>query len=139
LFDGLFLQRNGVDIEPGLFVKVSGNRLPDNPEHTLHLGASYTWDVPFGALTGRWDYYWQSTSYLTIFNRRHTSTGDWDQHNASLVYETLDGRWSVRGWIRNIENDVHILGGYRQQASQEFTVTEPRAYGVSVRYSFGAL
>ncbi len=137
LFDGLFLQQNGVEILPGIPVDVAGNRIPDTPEHTLHSGISYTWDVPFGAVTARWDYYWQSSSYLTIFNRRHESTGEWEQHDASLIYESLDARWSVRAWIRNIGNEAHILGGYRGQVNQDFSVTEPRAYGVSVRYSFG--
>jgi len=138
-FDGLFLLMNGVDLQAGIPVAVSGNRIPEAPEHTLHLGTSYTWDVPAGALTLRWDYYVQSNSYLTIFNRSVESTGRWDQHNASLIYESGDGRWSVRAWVRNIENDVHILGGYRGQAHQDFSVTEPRAYGASLRYNFGAI
>ena len=123
--------------EPGVTpVPVSGNTIPDTPEHTVHLGASYTWDVPAGALTARWDYYWQSESYLTIFNRSAETIDAWDQHNLSLIYETGDGRWSARAWVRNIENDVHILGGYRQHAQQDFSVSEPRAFGVSVRFNF---
>jgi iron complex outermembrane receptor protein len=39
-------------------VEASGNRLPESPEHTVHVAASYTWDVFAGALTARWDYYW---------------------------------------------------------------------------------
>ena len=138
-FDGLFLLANGVDIEPGIFEPVSGNQIPDNPEHTVHAAASYTWDVLGGALTARWDYYWQSKIYLTIFNRSFESQPSWDQNNAALIYESGDGRWSARAWVHNIEDDVHVLGGYRQQSQQDFSVTDPRTYGFSLRYNFGAL
>ena len=137
-FDERFL-RDNIELLPGIPEPVSGNRIPDTPEHTLHLGASYTWDVLGGALTARWDYYWQSDSYLTLFNRRVEKIGDWDQHNATLIYESGDGRWSARAWVRNIEDDVHILGGYRQQLNQDFSVTEPRAWGASLRWNFGSL
>jgi outer membrane receptor protein involved in Fe transport len=138
-FDGAFLAAVGVELQPGIAVDVSGNQIPDTPEHTLHLGASYTWDFAAGGLTARWDYYWQSRTYLTIFNRSVESNGSWDQHNASLIYESGDGRWSLQAWVRNLENDVHILGGYRQHSQQDFSVTEPRAWGASLRYNFGIL
>jgi iron complex outermembrane receptor protein len=138
-FDGLFLLANGVELQPGISIAVANNQIPDTPEHTLHIGASYTWNVLAGALTARWDYYWQSTTYLTLLNRSIDSIGSWDQHTASLIFESGDGRWSVRTWVRNIENDVHILGGYRQQSAVDFSVTEPRAWGASVRYNFGIL
>ncbi len=138
-FDGAFLAAVGVELQPGVPVDISGNQIPDTPEHTLHLGASYTWDVSGGALTARWDYYWQSRTYLTIFNRRTESQPDWDQHNASLIFESGDGRWSLRAWVRNIENDVHILGGYRVHSQQDFSVSEPRAWGASLRWNFGAI
>lgn len=138
-FDGLFLLQNGVDIAPGIEIPINGNRIPDSPEHTLHVGASYSWDVPYGMLTARWDYYYQSNSYLTVFNRSTESTGSWDQHNLSVMYEAVDGRWSLQGWVRNIGDDVNILGGYRAQGAQVFAVTEPRTWGVSLRFNFGAL
>ena len=120
-------------------MEISGNRIPETPEQTLHLGASYTWDVAGGQLTARWDYYWQDSSFLSIFNRPSHKISDWDQHNASLIYESGGGRWAVRAWVKNIENDVHITGGIRAQFAQDFGVTEPRAWGASVRYNFGSL
>ena len=75
---------------------------------------------------------------MTVFNRPSHRIDSWDQHNAMLVFESRDGRWSFRAWIRNIENDVHITGGHRS-VGQSFAVSEPRAYGASVRYNFGAI
>ena len=82
---------------------------------------------------------WQDESYLTIFNKRSDQIASWDQHNATLVFESGNGRWSARAWIRNIEDDTHITGGLRGPPNQDFAVTEPRTYGASFRFSFGAL
>ena len=138
-FDGALLAAVGVDIQPGVPIEISDNRIPETPEHKISLAASYTWDAFGGALTARWDYYWQDASYLTIFNKRSDQIASWDQHNATLVFESGNGRWSARAWIRNIEDDTHITGGLRGPPNQDFSVTEPRTYGASFRYNFGAL
>lgn len=134
-----FLTAFGVETLPWILVDVSGNRIPEAPEHTLHLAASYTWDLAGGALTARWDYYWQDDAFLTVFNRPSHRIHSWDQHNATLVFESGSGRWSARAWIKNIENDVHITGGLRTAFTDAFAATDPRAFGASVRWNFGAL
>ncbi len=138
-FDGALLAAVGVDTQLGVPIEISGNDIPETPEHTISLAASYTWDVFGGALTARWDYYWQNKNYLTIFNKRSHQIASWDQHNATLVFESGNGRWSARAWIRNIEDDTHITGGLRGPPNQDFAVTEPRTYGASFRFNFGAL
>jgi hypothetical protein len=75
---------------------------------------------------------------MTIYNRSSHRIDSWDQHNAMLVFESGDGRWTVRGWVRNIEDDVHITGGQRSRF-QNFSASEPRAYGASLRYNFGVM
>jgi outer membrane receptor protein involved in Fe transport len=138
IFSPEFLNAFGVETLPWILKDVSGNRIPEAPEHTLHLAGSYTWDVAGGALTARWDYYWQGDAYLTVFNRASHRIPSWDQHNATLVYEHGSGRWSARAWIKNIENDVHITGGLRTAFTDAFAVSHPRAAGASFRYNFGA-
>jgi len=136
---GGFLAANGADVRIGIPTTVAGNRIPEAPEHNVHIGLAYTWDVAGGALTARWDYYWQDHSYMTIFNRPWTRIDSWDQHNATLIYESGDGRWSARAWIKNIEDDLHITGGNRAPTFEYFGVSDPRAWGASLRWNFGAL
>ena len=83
---------------------LDGNSLPNSPEHTLRLGLAYTWQVPAlaGAITARWDYYWQSDSYAREFNSIGDEIDSWDQHNATLIYESSNGRWMAKAWVRNI-------------------------------------
>ncbi len=75
---------------------------------------------------------------MTIYNRPSHKIDSWDQHNATLIYEAGGGRWSARAWIKNIENEIHITGGHRSNV-QAFAVSDPRAYGASLRYNFGTL
>ena len=114
--------------------------MPNSPKHTAILGAAYTWTIPHGNLTARWDYYWQSKSYAREFNSRGDEIDSWDQHNASVIFESTDGQWSARAWIRNIEDSDNVTGHHlandRSANFRNYFLTEPRIYGASVRYSF---
>ena len=134
-----FLDANGVETLNAIPFDLAGNRIPDTPEHTLHLAASYTWDFVGGALTARWDYYWQDEVLLEVFNHSAFRVDSWDQHNATLVFEAGSGRWSARAWIVNIEDEVHLTGGRRTTLNTAAGATEPRTYGASLRYNLGLL
>ncbi len=141
-FSRSFLQNAGVETSDGIPTQLDGNSLPNSPENTIHLGVAYTWpiDMIAGSLTARWDYYWQDDMYAREFNTVGDQIDAWDQHNASLIYESNNGQWTVRAWIRNIEDEDNITGKYLTSDTSGFFrnyfLTEPRVYGASVRYSF---
>ena len=126
------------------YTRLDGNSLPNAPEHTVHVGLAYTWSIGAiaGSLTARYDYYWQADSYAREFNTVGDEIDSWDQHNASLIYESDDGRWSGRAWIRNIGDDDNITGHYVTSDTsgyyRNYQITEPRIFGASVRFNFGA-
>ncbi len=140
-----FLNALGVETLDGLPVDLDGNQLPNSPEHTLRLGLAYTWQVAAiaGSLTARWDYYWQGDSYAREFNSVGDEIDSWDQHNASLIYESGDGRWTVKAWVRNIADDDNVTGKYLTSDTSGFFrnyfLTEPRLFGASFRFNFGNL
>ena len=131
-----------VETSDGLPVNLDGNSLPNSPENTVHLGLAYTWEVGViaGSLTARWDYYWQSKSFAREFNTPGDEIDSWDQHNASLIYESNDGHWVVKAWVRNLQDEDNVTGKYLTSDTSGFYrnyfLTEPRIYGASVRYSF---
>ena len=133
----------GVQVSDGLEQDLSGNALPNSPEHTLNIGAAYAWDIAAlrGRLIARVDWYWQGDMYAREFNTAGDEIDSWDQWNASLIYESNDGHWSARAWIRNIEDDDNITGHYLTSDTSGFFrnyfLTEPRIFGVSFRYSMG--
>ncbi len=116
--------------------------MPNSPEQTVHVGLAYTWPIDFiaGSLTARWDYYWQSDSYAREFNTPGDKIDSWDQHNASLIYESNDGHWMAKAWVRNLQDEDNVTGKYLTSDTSGFYrnyfLTDPRLYGVSLRYSF---
>ena len=142
-FSRNFLNGMGVETADGIPVNLDGNALPNTPEHTVRLGLAYTWPISAlrGSVTARWDYYWQGDSYAREFNTIGDEIDSWDQHNASLIYESNDGRWMLKAWMRNIADDDNVTGKYLTSDTSGFYrnyfLTEPRIYGASVRFNFG--
>lgn len=137
-----FLEASGVAVSSGIPADLHGNSLPNAPEHSVHLGIAYTWSPPIGALTARWDYYWQDASYAREFNRPGDQIDSWDQQNASLIFEPRRGHWQLRAWVRNLTNEENVTGqfltGDTSGLFRNYFLTEPRIYGGSVRYTFGS-
>lgn len=141
-FDRPYLERNGIPTANGVPVDLDGNSLPIGPPHQIGLGVAYTWFLPVGALTARWDFYWQDRMYARHFERPGDEIDSWTQHNASLRLESPTGRWSVTGWVRNIENEDNVTGHYVEEpvsgAFRNYFLTEPRVYGATLKVSLGA-
>ncbi len=139
-----FLAAIGVETTEGIPVDLNGNSLPNAPENTIHLGAAYTWpiDAIAGDLTLRWDYYWQDDSYAREFNTKGDEIDSWDQHNFALFYRSHNQKWEGKIWIRNIQNEDNVTGHYLTSDTsgyyRNYFLTEPRIYGISVKYAFGA-
>ncbi len=133
----------GIPYQEGIAADLDGNSLPNAPEHTIKLGLAYTWpiDAISGELTLRYDYYWQDDSYAREFNTRGDRISSWDQHNAALMYASTDGKWNARLWVRNLQDEDNITGHYLTSDTsgyyRNYFTTEPRIYGLSVRYNFG--
>jgi len=144
-FSRNYLNAAGVATSDGLDSDLDGNSLPNSPENTFHLGAAYTWNIAAirGSITTRWDYYWQDDSYAREFNTKGDEIDSWDQHNASMIYESDDGSWKVTAWVRNIGDEDNVTGKYLTSDTSGFYrnyfLTEPRVFGASVRYAFGEM
>ncbi|MEJ2088652.1 MAG: TonB-dependent receptor, partial [Gammaproteobacteria bacterium] len=138
------LASNGVETSDGLETDLDGNELPNTPKHNIKIGLDYTWDIPAiaGSLMVRWDYYWQSKSYAREFNTVADRIDSWDQHNASLIYQSTNGQWQGRLFVRNVLDDDNVTGHYLTSDTSGFFrnyfLTEPRIWGASVRYNFGS-
>ena len=140
-FSRRFLAAAGVETLDGIPIDLDGKTLPNAPRHTIKVGLSHTWNVGIEALlTLRWDYYWQSESYAREFNTLGDEIDSWSQHNLSLVYES-GGNWSARAWVRNVQDKEIVTGKYLTTDTSGFFrnyfLTEPRIFGVSLRFAPG--
>lgn len=129
----------------GLEQNLDGNSLPNTPEHTINFGVAYRlpMEILAGSLTARWDYYWQGEMYAREFNTSGDEIDSWDQHNLQLIYESTDGRWTGRLFVRNVQDEDNITGHYLTSDTSGFYrnyfLTEPRIWGASVRYTFNGM
>ena len=138
-----FLNAFGIPTQEGIPTDLTGKRLPNAPEHTVKIGLGYTipMDSLQGAVTLRWDYYWQSDTFAREFNTVGDYIASWDQHNLAAMYNSTDGKWNVRAWMRNVTDDNNITGHYLTSDTsgyfRNYFMTEPRIWGLTVRYNFG--
>ena len=109
--------------------------MPHAPEHSAAIGLAYSWFFAPGTLTARWDYHWQAENFVSVFNSPQDKIDSWSQHNASLIFESANNRWSAKLWIRNIADKDHLIDKY---ARRQLVFSEPRIFGASFRYNFGA-
>ena len=138
-----FLDAIGIENVEGIPMDLYGNQLPNAPEHTIHLGAAYTWNIAAlaGDITVRWDYYWQDDSYAREFNTVGDQIDSWDQHNLSLLYSSTDSKWQAKAFVRNVQDEDNVTGHYLTSDTsgyyRNYFLTEPRIFGFSVKYNFG--
>jgi hypothetical protein len=133
----------GITSSNGIGIDLGGNSLPNSPESTLKLGMAYSFVSPVfdGDMILRLDYYWQDDMYAREFNTAGDLIESWDQFNLSMIFESADGKWGARAWVRNLSDDDNITGHYLTSDTSGFYrnyfLTEPRIFGASVRYNFG--
>lgn len=116
----------------------SGNDLPDAPEVTLNLGASYTADVS-NRLSVRFsvDTRYQSETYRDAINDPLLFTDGYWVTNARLsLFE--EGNWDLSVWGKNIGDEKYVTQGTNQLAfGYGFRVYgAPQTYGVSLTKNF---
>ena len=59
--------------------------------------------------------------------------------DASVAYETDDGRWRFTAYGRNLTDEIYFNGGFADLVDQgyaEVAVARPREYGVTVEYRY---
>lgn len=131
----------GFSVSDGVNNDLSGNALQNSPELSLSLGAQYTFYLPHNhSLSLRLDYYWQDEMYARNFNKPVDRIESWDVWNAQANLMSVEGSWYVRAFVKNINDDDHLVGQYLTDASSGlFTnvfAIEPRTYGLAVGYNF---
>jgi outer membrane receptor protein involved in Fe transport len=135
------LEGAGLPVSGGIPLDLDGNQLQNSPEWSVSLGAQYTFILPQDyRLSMRVDYYWQDEMYSRLFNKEIDRIESWDVWNAQANLWSPDDSWYVRAFVKNINDDDHIVGMYVTDPSSGlytnvFTI-EPRTYGLAVGYNF---
>jgi len=114
----------------------SGNDVQRAPPFTFLASYSHTWDFSDGsALNGR-----ISSMYVDgNYSRDANLPGDWQESytNTSLYLNYLpnNSRWSITGWVRNLEDDEVIsLSRSNDRGGWTVFMFPPRTYGLTLKY-----
>ncbi len=121
---------------------LAGNKLPRAPEIQVNLAAMYTHD--FGSnLEGFARVEWQHTGdqFFSVFNRPTIAQDAFNVFNASIGVSSDDGRWSVRGWARNLFDEEYFSNLFESGVSTTAAVPQgfvapPRTYGVTLGFKY---
>ena len=71
-----------------------------------------------------------------IYNAPLDKIPSWYRWDAQMIFEDAEGRWFIRGYVKNILNDDNVTGMYVSDAATAnftnvFTI-EPRLFGFAV-------
>ncbi len=129
----------GPDTNPlNLVYDCSGNRLVQSPRWTAAFGIQQTVSLgSIGDLVVRVDSRYESTRLAgyAVWQRIDGNTST----DASITYQAPEGRWSVQGYVRNIENDAVPIGlaqAFNNTPVLATQVRPPRTYGLRVSAHF---
>ncbi len=121
-------------------VDCSGKPFTRAPQWTAVLGYQHSFDLDtHGKIKAGVDAkitssYYIATDYIANELQRSAMVA-----NASLAYETADGRWSITGYVRNIGNIAVASGGFEHPFIPGLvygTINAPRTYGAILRAKF---
>ncbi len=133
-----------MDIETsgGKNVSIKGNSLPQAPEETFNLSASYVFNAANGlTFIPTISYYYQGEMFNSEFNSTLSDVIDsWDEVNLGLTVIPAVGDWTMRAYVRNATdednvttkfNSTDITGNY-----QGWQYRDPRTVGIELTMDF---
>ncbi|WP_062263810.1 TonB-dependent receptor [Endozoicomonas arenosclerae] len=132
---------------------LNGNELKDTnrftyaPENKISAGLTYHQDLGFANLTGRLDYSWVDTIYLSPnpVAAELTKTGDYRLWNARIALEEIkigpEQTLEIAVWGKNLGDEEYRINGITVGGNNNGTGAvnyygDPRTYGIEAVYRF---
>jgi outer membrane receptor protein involved in Fe transport len=126
----------------GVNASLAGNELPNSPRFTVSTGVQYSWSPADWILTARGDWFSQSKSFATNFNRDSDALRAWDNVNVSFSFERPSVGLKLQVYARNLLDEEALatfnLSSGLLGLTRTAYLVEPRLVGVVVTKSFGA-
>lgn len=120
---------------------LAGNTPPMSPEVVVSVGYDHVVDLGnAGTLTATAFSRFKSRYFLTIFNERDLSQKAFTQTDLSLTYRPASRKFSIAGFVQNLENERPMVFGAFVAAGPDRVMnagfSRPRTYGVRVGFDF---
>jgi outer membrane receptor protein involved in Fe transport len=126
-------------------VDIEGNQMLRVPEMKGGAYAQYTW--PFGGNLGRTEllasWTWIDKVYFSPFENDDDAADPYSRWDVRATWFSDDESWQLAAFVNNVLDEVGIRQIDRSGEEANFlragVTTDPRLYGLEVRYRFGAL
>jgi outer membrane receptor protein involved in Fe transport len=122
-------------------VDLEGNDLVATPEISINFFAEYYQPLSNGmTILYHADYYYQDEFYTRNFNTDAAQIPSWDISNAFVSLTNAEDTWTIKAWVKNIQDDDNITGFYTSDGNtglfSNVFVMEPRTFGVTFSMKF---
>ena len=109
LLDAQFDEFDSIDFNnPGANPDHAGDPLPNAPDLSAVVGASYRWDLPGGgSLKLSSTYRYQSTVFFNPYHDPAVSQDGYGLLSASLGFESADGSWHIAVYGENLTDALY--------------------------------
>ena len=109
------------------------------PEWTGTFDVAYTFHPGAGRVTPRAGLTYRSEAFMNAANTASLRQDGYTLVDASIAYETEDGRWRFTAYGQNLTDEIYINGGFADLVDQgyaEVAVARPREYGLTVEFRY---
>jgi len=113
---------------------LSGYTLPQAPEFSYSLGATYSFDTSIGMFEANVNDGYKSTFFWEPDNR--LKQDGYHVINASVTWTEPNGHFSVQGFLRNLGGEYYFVSAANGGGNDLYVPGAPRTYGVKLRYQF---
>jgi Outer membrane receptor proteins, mostly Fe transport len=119
-------------------IQLAGNDTRNSPRWSWNLHGEYDVIAPIGIFTPSVDVSYKSRTYFSEYMREIESSAAYTMVDASLAYETNDGRIRAQLWAKNLFDVFRPSSTFALATGRLIGVTylPPRTYGLTVGYKF---
>ena len=121
-------------------VSVAANQLSRAPHWQTYLAADYKWGVSdLGTADVLFDFRSQSSEYFLETEQQAGNTfygNGWSQVDLHVSFVPLHTRWTIAGFIENLNNERHVTQVAAAFALPLASVNAPRQFGLQLGYRF---
>ena len=113
---------------------LAGNAPAQAPKWQVGAGYEHRFQLAGGSLTPRLQTHYESKSYLGVDNYVRQTQNSYTRSDAMLTYADDSGKWTLQGYVRNIENARILTVANANFGSYNYAFAAPRTFGVTFSY-----
>lgn len=138
-FDTVYQQLGLIDESIDLSQQLAGNSMVQAPKVAWSLAATHEYELTSGwFLSSTISASFKDKVYFSQFNREELSQDSNTRINANIKFSTMDEKWSVNLWAKNLTDEEVYMGTFILNSSRSNAgfLAPPRTYGITVSYNF---